>query len=85
LAGHWWLTPVILATLEAEIRRMLVRSQPWQVVFETLSQKKHFTEIRLVQWLKMKALRSNPSIPLPKKKKKKERKNWSGSSSRAPA
>jgi hypothetical protein len=28
----WWLTPVILATLEAEIRRIAVRSQPWQIV-----------------------------------------------------
>jgi hypothetical protein len=27
-AGHWWLTPVNLATQEAEIRKMEVRSQP---------------------------------------------------------
>jgi hypothetical protein len=27
-AGHWWLTPVILATLEAVIRRITVQSQP---------------------------------------------------------
>jgi hypothetical protein len=32
LARHWWLTPVILATQEAEIRRILVRSQPRQIV-----------------------------------------------------
>jgi hypothetical protein len=25
-AGHWWLTPVILAIQEAEIRRITVRS-----------------------------------------------------------
>jgi hypothetical protein len=31
--------PVILATQEAEIRRIVVRSQPWQIVHETLSQK----------------------------------------------
>jgi hypothetical protein len=24
LAGHWWLTPVILATREAEMRRIMV-------------------------------------------------------------
>jgi hypothetical protein len=28
LARCWWLTPVILATWEAEIRRITVRSQP---------------------------------------------------------
>jgi hypothetical protein len=33
---------VILATLEAEIRRIAVGSQPWQIVFETVSQKTPF-------------------------------------------
>jgi hypothetical protein len=32
--------PVILATQEAEIRRIMVQSQPRQIVQETLSQKK---------------------------------------------
>jgi hypothetical protein len=36
-AGSRWLTPVILATQEAEIRRIAVRSQPMQIVHETLS------------------------------------------------
>jgi hypothetical protein len=27
-AGYWWLTPIILATQEAEIRRIVVQSQP---------------------------------------------------------
>jgi hypothetical protein len=27
-AEHWWLTPVILVTQEAEIRRIEVQSQP---------------------------------------------------------
>jgi hypothetical protein len=34
-----WLTPAILATQEAQIRRMEVRSQPGQIVYETLSGK----------------------------------------------
>jgi hypothetical protein len=34
------LTPVILATQEAQIRRIAVRRQPGQIVCETLSQKK---------------------------------------------
>jgi hypothetical protein len=38
-AGCWWLMPVILATHDAEIRRIAVRSQPRQLVCETLSQK----------------------------------------------
>jgi hypothetical protein len=37
--SHQWLTPVILATQEAEIRRIEVHSQPRQMVYETLSQK----------------------------------------------
>jgi hypothetical protein len=29
LARHWWVTPVILDTQEAEIRRINVQSQAW--------------------------------------------------------
>jgi hypothetical protein len=36
-ARQQWLTPVILATQEAEIRRIMVWSQPGQIVHETLS------------------------------------------------
>jgi hypothetical protein len=39
-AGCWWLTPVILATLKAEIRRIMVQRQARQIVCETLSEKK---------------------------------------------
>jgi hypothetical protein len=38
-AGSQWFTPVILATQEAEIRRIMVQSQLRQIVLETLSQK----------------------------------------------
>jgi hypothetical protein len=34
-----WLTSVIPATQEAEIRRIMVQSQPGQIVHESLSQK----------------------------------------------
>jgi hypothetical protein len=33
--------PAIIATQEAEIRRIVVQSQPKQIVYETLSHKKH--------------------------------------------
>jgi hypothetical protein len=38
-AGLWWLISVVLATLDAEIRRIVTWSQPRQTVRETLSQK----------------------------------------------
>jgi hypothetical protein len=39
-AGRLWLTPVFPATEEAAIRKkIVVRSQPGQIVHETLSQK----------------------------------------------
>jgi hypothetical protein len=38
-ARRQWLTPVILATQEAEIRRIVVPSQPGQIVHQTLSLK----------------------------------------------
>jgi hypothetical protein len=35
----WWLMPVILASQEAEIKRIKVRGQPRQIVCETLSRR----------------------------------------------
>jgi hypothetical protein len=40
-AGHRWLTPVILAAQEAEIRQIMVRSQHRQIVPQDLSSKKN--------------------------------------------
>jgi hypothetical protein len=67
IAGHQWLTLIILATQKAEIRRITVKSQPRQVVHETLSRKKNFTKKGLVEWLKVKVLSSNPSTAKKKK------------------
>jgi hypothetical protein len=51
LARHRWSMTVILATQEAEIRTMAVRSQPRQIVPETLCQNTQ-QETGLVEWLK---------------------------------
>jgi hypothetical protein len=47
------LTLVILATQEAEIRRIVVQNQLGQTVHETLSQKNPSQKIGLVEWVKM--------------------------------
>jgi hypothetical protein len=67
-AGRRWLTPVILATQEAEIRRIEFRSQPGQIVHETLSRKKKKSQkVGLVEWFKVKALNSSPRTARKKK------------------
>jgi hypothetical protein len=53
LARCRWLTPVILATREAEIRRVLVGSQPGEIIHDTLSRKKTYYKKVLVEWLKV--------------------------------
>jgi hypothetical protein len=69
-ARHQWLTSIILATQEAEIRWIKVQSQPRQIVQETLSPKTLSQKTGLVEWLKVKALSSSPSTHPPPKKKK---------------
>jgi hypothetical protein len=44
--------PVILATQEAEIRRITVQSQTGQIAHETISQKKIIKK-GMVEWLKV--------------------------------
>jgi hypothetical protein len=55
-----WLTPVILAIQEAEIRRTGLKSAPANNSTRTYL-KKTFMKIGLVEWLKVKALNSSPS------------------------
>jgi hypothetical protein len=50
--GRQWHTPVILATQEAEIRRITVQSQTGQIICETTSQKNPSPK-RLVEWLQV--------------------------------
>jgi hypothetical protein len=46
--------PIILATQEAEIRRIVVQSQPGHIVCKTLSQKNPSQKKNgLVEWLKL--------------------------------
>jgi hypothetical protein len=45
--------PAVLATEEAQSRRIAVQSQPGQIVHKTLSQKKTLYIKRAVEWLKV--------------------------------
>jgi hypothetical protein len=45
-AGRWWLLPIILATQEAEIRRMQFEASPGKIVCKTLSRKKKKSQKR---------------------------------------
>jgi hypothetical protein len=62
--------PVILATQEAEIRRITIQTQQ-QIVRETLSRK--YPSLKgLVEWLKVKVRWFKPQYHKKKKKKKKK-------------
>jgi hypothetical protein len=43
-AGCWWFMPIILVTQEAEIRRILVWSQPWENSLQDSILKTHITK-----------------------------------------
>jgi hypothetical protein len=48
-----WLIPIILATQEAEIRRIAVESQLGQIFLRDLISKKTHHKKGLVKWLKV--------------------------------
>jgi hypothetical protein len=62
-----WLTPLIWATQETEIRRIVVQSQSRQIVCKTLSQK-HPTQKK--GWWSGSRCRPSVQIPVLQKKKK---------------
>jgi hypothetical protein len=76
LAGHRQLTPVILATQEAEIRRIAVQSQPGQTVCKTLSQEAHHKGGEMTQALY--AHMNNKKIKIKRKKKNSSQKRTGG-------
>jgi hypothetical protein len=76
-AGHQWLMPVILATQEAEIRRIMAQCQPRQIICQTVFQKKPITKwtggvTQVVVYLpglaSVRPLSSNPNTTKKKKK-----------------
>jgi hypothetical protein len=76
-AGRWWLTPVILTTQEAEIRRIIVQSQPRaNSLQDPILKKIHHKKGLGGGASKPEALCSNPSAA--KNKKEEEEKSLGG-------
>jgi hypothetical protein len=75
-ARCWWLTPVILATQEAGIRRISVQSQYGQIVLKTLSlkKKKKLSQKRAEGVAQGVGPKFKPQYGKKKKKEKKEKK-----------
>jgi hypothetical protein len=61
-AGYQWLTPVILATQEAEIRKIMNQSKPQANSLQTLSGKKNPSQKRACGMVQGVCLSSNPTI-----------------------
>jgi hypothetical protein len=59
--------PITPVTQDAEIRRIMVQSQPREIIHETLSRKPFTKTIGLVAWPKVKVLNSSPSTEKKKK------------------
>jgi hypothetical protein len=68
-ARRWWLTSIIPATQEAEIRRITTQSQPRKIVCKTLSRRKTNTK---QGWWRGSGCRSLVQDPVLQKEKKKK-------------
>jgi macrodomain Ter protein organizer (MatP/YcbG family) len=72
--GGQWLTLVILATQEAEIRRRVVQSQAGQIVQRLFLSREYPLQKGLSEWLKVKVLSSSLSTKGKKTQKNKTKK-----------
>jgi hypothetical protein len=59
---------VVLPAQKGEIRRIMVQSQPRQIVPKTLPKNILSQKIGLMEWLKVKALSSSPGTTKKKRK-----------------
>jgi hypothetical protein len=81
LSNSQWLMPINLISQEVKIRRIMVQSQPGQIVHETLSWK-ILSQKRAGRAAQDEALSSNPSRVSPTPKKKRGRKEENTQSKR---